>query len=289
MTIRDHYPPLIHNILKEMNRKKTFSASLITLFFLWSVHAPAQKCQMKNEAFKAGEKITYDLYYKYGIVNAKAGTGFMETTQTSYKGKSTYKIHMQANTSGMVNSLYTVNDTLTGYVDMNLAPLLFTKEASEGGDYSKERQVYSYGDDGKINIRTIRSRDGVQSFDEVISTDDCAYDYISILSYARNLNYADMKTGHNTSIQFLSGRKIVNMYVRYLGTTTVKANNGKKYNAIQLSMMILDDAFTNQKEAMRVTLTNDKNRLPIIVDTSLKMGSIRIILKGYSNIRYPIN
>lgn len=271
-----------------MNLKNTLLFFTVALL-IGAQNVLAQPCQMQNNAFKAGEKITYDLYYKYGIVNAKAGVGFIETTQTSYKGKNVYKIYMQANTSGMVNSMYSVSDTLTGYVDMNMVPLLFTKEAFEGKDYSKERQVYTYGSDNKINIRTLRFRDGVESYDEVVTTDKCTYDYISILSYARNLDYSGMKVGQNTAIQFISGRKIVNMYVRYLGTTTVKANNGKKYNAIELSMMILDDAFTNQKEAMRVTLTNDKNRLPIIVETVLKVGKIRIVLKNYSNIKHPIN
>jgi hypothetical protein len=270
-----------------MNRKKIFFvASIFSL--LIGQETSAQKCSMQNDAFKAGERITYDLYYKYGLFNAKSGTGFIETSQTSYKGQNAYKIYMQANTSGIINSIYTVNDTLTGYVDMNMIPLLFTKEASEGDEYTKEQQVYSYENDS-VKIRAIRNRNGKAAFDEVVATDKCTYDYISILSYARNLDYSNMKTGQNIPVNFVSGRKIVNMYIRYLGTTNVKANDGKSYDVIQLSMMILDNSFTNQKEAMRVTLTNDKNRLPIVINTSLKVGSIKVILKNYSNIKYPIN
>jgi hypothetical protein len=271
-----------------MDCKKTFFIALM-LSLLIGQKTAAQKCSMQNTAFKAGEKITYDLYYKYGLINAKAGTGFIETSQISYRGQNVYKIYMQANTSGMVGSLYTVNDTLTGYVDMNMIPLLFTKEAFEGDEYTKERQVYSYGDDGSVNIRAIRNRNGKALFDEVVATDECTYDYISILSYARNLDYSSMKTGQNIPVHFVSGRKIVNMYIRYLGVSKMKANDGKSYDVIQLSMMILNKSFTNQKEAMRVAITNDSNRLPVVIDTSLKVGSIKVVLKSYSNIKYPIN
>ena len=79
------------------------------------------------------------------------------------------------------------------------------------------------------------------------------------------------------------------MYMRYLGTTKVKTNDEKTYDAIELSLMILNKAFADQKEAMKVTLTDDLNRMPLIIDTGLKIGTMRCVLKDYSGLRHPIN
>jgi hypothetical protein len=53
--------------------------------------------------------------------------------------------------------------------------------------------------------------------------------------------------------------------------------------------MILNKAFADQKEAMKVTLTDDLNRMPLIIDAGLKFGTMRCVLKDYSGLRYPIN
>ena len=268
-------------------KKKLFvlTAVLFGTLFLQQVFS---QCKIENTAFKSGEKLAYDLYYKYGIVNAKAGVGTLATTSTNLNGQKAYKTTLLANTSGVVGSMYTVNDTLTGYVDMNMVPLLFTKEAFEGKDYSTEKQSYSYNN-GNIHVRTIRYWKGELAFDETVSTDQCAYDYVSVLNYARNLDYSGMKPGDNRYIRFLSGRNIVNMYIRYLGTSSVKVNNGKRYDAINLSLMIVDKAFADQKEAMNVSLSNDQNRLPLKIEIGLKMGAMRVVLKDFSGIRYPID
>ena len=169
---------------------------------------------------------------------------------------------LHASTGGLVGSMFSVNDTLTSYMDKSLVPLLFIKGASEGKDYTRERQIYSY-QNGTTSIRAIRLRNEKLIFDETITTNRGTYDMMSILAYARTLDFSKMQRGDNTQVQFISGRRLVNMYIRYMGTSSMKANNGKTYEALELSLMILDKAFVDQEEAMRVWLTNDENKLPI--------------------------
>jgi hypothetical protein len=111
---------------------------------------------------------------------------------------------------------------------------------------------------------------------------------MSILAYARTLDYSKMQRGDNTQVQFITGKRLVNMYIRYLGTSNMKANNGKTYEAIELSLMILDKAFVDQEEAMRVWITSDENKLPIQIYTKLKIGEMRSVLKDFSGNRHPL-
>lgn len=256
---------------------------LISIFTFIEVNA---QCKLANTAFANGENISYDLYLYIGFFNARAGKGSLTVTEANYRGQNAYKTVMMLNTSGLAGNIYTVNDTLTSFVDMNLRPLLFTKEAFEGKDYSVERQSYTYDGD-QVKIRAYRVRNGEELFDEVVTSDQCTYDYLSVMPYIRNLDYTGMKSGDRHHIRFISGKKHVNMYVNYEGISSIKANNGKKYEVINLSLTILDDAFTNQKDALKASLTNDKNRIPVIIDTTLKMGTIRAVLRNVSGTRHP--
>ena len=98
---------------------------------------------------------------------------------------------MLLNTSGLAGNIYSVSDTLTSYIDKDMRPLLFTKEAHEGGDYSIERQSYTY-EGNIIKIRSLRNFNGEERFDEVFESDKCTYDYLSVLSMIRNIDFSGM-------------------------------------------------------------------------------------------------
>lgn len=263
---------------------KTIQLFLLFILVAFLPQGAAAQCKIINNSFKDGENITYDLYFNYGIVNAKAGAGSLKTNLVNYKGGSAFNIRMLLNTSGLAGSVYTVNDTLVSYVDMDLRPLLFTKNAFEGKDHSREVQSFSYVEDG-IKVRTNRIFNGKKKFEEIITTNECTYDYLSVLALIRNLDYSDMEPGDQKQIQFLSGRGIVNMAVNYNGLSKIKANDGQIYNTVQISLTIYDKAFKNKKEAISASLTNDSNRIPIVINTHLKIGVIRAVLKNVTGLR----
>lgn len=264
--------------------KETTKLLLATILFVVTNLSMSAQCKILNNSFKSGENISYDLYFNYGIINSKAGSGALRTDMVDYRGNSAYNIRMHLNTSGLVGSFYSVNDTLISYIDMDLRPLMFTKNAHEGKDHSKEIQTFTYNDEG-VRIRTNRVYNGEKKFDNTIDTNGCAYDYLSVLALIRNLDYTGMKEGDSKPIQFVSGREIVDMQVNYGGKSRVKANNGKTYDAIHISLTIHDKAFKNQTEAISASLTDDSNRVPIVINTHLKIGAIRAVLKDATGLR----
>ncbi|MDO5664581.1 MAG: DUF3108 domain-containing protein [Bacteroidia bacterium] len=263
---------------------KTIKLFLLLILAISLFQGANAQCKVMNNSFRDGENITYDLYFNYGIIKAKAGVGSLKTDMVNYKGNSAYNLRMLLNTTGLAGSVYTVNDTLVSYIDMDLRPLLFTKNAFEGKDYSKEVQAFSYIDDG-IKVRTSRIFNGEKSFEETITVNDCAYDYLSVLALIRNLDYSDMQPGDQKQIQFLSGKESVNMGIYYNGKSKIRANNGKTYNTIEISLTIYDKAFNDKKEAISALLTDDLNRIPVVIKTHLKIGAIRAVLKNVTGLR----
>lgn len=111
---------------------------------------------------------------------------------------------------------------------------------------------------------------------------------MNILYYARALNYSKMKKGDITGVSFLSGKDKVNMDIEYASTETITANDNKKYSCIKLILSINDKAFESKKEAMVVFITNDENRMPVQINSKLKIGSTRVILKNFKGNRHTV-
>jgi hypothetical protein len=265
--------------------KKYTWISLIVLV-LFSLDAGAQ-CKMNNTFFRAGEELTYDLYYKYGLINTKAGISSLKTVAEKFNNTDAYKMTLLAESLGTARKFFKLNDTLTCYTTKDIVPLAYLKNAREGKEHTVERVIYTYGSQG-VSLNTRRVKNGEFRFEETVKSSTCMYDMMSIVFYARTLDYTEMKKGDTSKADFISGREKVSMIIEYAGIETVEANDDKKYSCIKLTLSIMDKAFSDKKEAMKVYITNDNNRLPVRLESKLNIGSTRAILKSYKGNMYPV-
>lgn len=266
---------------------KNMKVLILIMSVVFSIGASAQ-CKLNNTYFQAGEEIVMDLYFKYGLVNMKAGTSSLKTISENYNGQDAYKMTLLAASSGTARKLFSLNDTLSCYMSKELVPLAFIKNAREGDDFTQERVKYTYDEGGKVSINAKRTKNGTFRFDENLTSSTCMYDMMSVVYYARALDFTRMKKGDTESVSFISGRKKVNMIIEHDGLETIEANDGRKYRCVKLVLSIMDDAFSDKKEAMKVYITNDSNHMPVRLDSKLKIGSTRAILRSYKGNRYPV-
>ncbi len=258
-------------------------------FALFTTQIQAQ-CKVNNKQFQAGEELTYDLYFKYGLINTKAGVSSLRTVAEKYNNRDVYKLSLVAKSSGMANKVFSLNDTLSSYVTKDLSPLAFVKNAKEGKEHTLENMTYTYHSGG-VKVHTKRVKNGELRFDETIESKACVYDLVSVVFYARTLDFSKMKKGDEAKVDFISGKKKAYMIIAYEGIETVKANDDRSYSCIKLVLSVLNAnqlAFEDKKEAMRVYITNDDNRMPVRLDSKLNFGSTRAILKKYKGNKYTV-
>lgn len=265
-------------------KQKIFKFTVLLCILLFSIDVSAQ-CPIVNNSFKAGENLTYDLYFKYGLINTKAGESTITIQDSKYKGDKSYKMTMIAISSGFASKMFSLNDTITSYMSYDIVPLFFEKKAHEGGDFTDETLTYSYSD-GKVTAVANRVKNGDHKFNEKLTSTKCIYDMLSVLFYARTLDFGKMKTGDIASINFISGKKMRAMDIKLDGEVTIKASNKKKYKCHKLVLNINDPAFEDKSEAMTVYLSKDENRIPIRIDSQLKVGSTRVILKNDIGLKH---
>ena len=259
--------------------------TLITLIFaslFTFTDAQAQRCGIVNTAFAPGERIEYNIFFRMGVIRAQAGRGTFTIEETTFRGQPAYRAQMTVGTTGAVNVIQSFHEVSSAYVDKNLRPLQYSKEAHERS-HVVETQTFTYSGD-QVNIRTVRYINDNLRFDEMLTSNECTFDFISILLFVRNLDFNNMNVGDRKRVQFVNGRRLTNMYVNFLGTSTVRAG-GNRHDVINVSMTIFDDAFTDPQEAISASLTNDANRIPVIINTNLRIGAIRAEMRSASGLR----
>lgn len=256
-------------------------------YLLFNVLSLRAQCPVANDAFQAGEHLTYDVYFKYGILQNKAGVSTLTVKNERYKNEDAYKMTMLAHSTGLAKKIFYLSDTMYCYMTKNLEPLAYTKYAHEGDDYTREFITYTY-QSGKTNIHAKLTRNERLRHDTVIPTNGCVYDMMTVVYYARTLDYSQMKKGDETSCRIITDKKIQNMKLRYEGVEKISANDNHSYKCIILTLIVDGKAFEDKKEAMKVYLTNDKNRIPIRIDSKLKVGSTRVVLNGRRGNVHPV-
>lgn len=268
-----------------MNMLNNTRYFIILFFILLGSTSFGQQCKIGNNFFQAGESLNYDLHFKWGLISKKGGIASIKTSNVIYAGHNAYRMTMISRSQGSARSIFKMDDTITSIMTKELVPLAFTKDAHEQDTYTKERLAYNY-DGGNIKIRSIRHKNGNLKFDKTFQAKNCTYDMLSVVFYARTLNYSNMIKGSRVSVDFVTAKKKLNMVIVHKGIETLKANDGKKYNCIKLSLNISDDAFANEEESMTVYITNDKNRIPIRIDSKLKIGNARVILNRAQGLKH---
>ena len=77
------------------------------------------------------------------------------------------------------------------------------------------------------------------------------------------------------------------LYIRYLGKETVKTKYGK-FRAIKFKPLLIKGTIFEGGEKMTVWVSDDANHLPLRVESPISVGTIKVDMMNYHNLRYPL-
>ena len=246
------------------------------------------QCKLEQDFFSVNERLNYDVYFNWKFVWVKAANAEMKSQSTAYKGTAAYKTLLTGKTKGVIDNVYRVNDTLMCYVSSaNLAPLFYSKAAHEGKSYSAYEEItYSYPGNPTVKARLQDWRNKKFKSDTVLTSQKCFYDALSQFYFIRSLIPENMAVTKSITIPILFTDESFDVKVAYKGTETVEIDK-EKINTVKYSLSIDGEAFANKKESVFVWLSLDENRIPVMIESKLKVGSIKALLKKASGCRNP--
>ena len=229
-----------------------------------------------NNAFKAGEKVTYRLHY--GLVNAGTATISVEDSKYKFGNREAYHIVGEGKSIGSFDWFFKVRDTYETYVDkQGIFPHRFIRKVDEGG--YKINQDYTFFQD-KRAYKNEKS--------ESFSTPDFVQDMVSAYFYARTLDFSGKKKGDIITIMTMVDGEVFPLKMKFLGRETVKVDAGT-FKCIRFAPVVQKGRVFKKEEDLSVWVTDDGNHLPILVQAKILVGSIKMEMVSYQGLVNPIS
>lgn len=250
------------------------------VMLLASVHAergaaPMEFCGDGNQTTQAGEQISFNIYYAVAGIYVSAGKAVFTNSLEKLNGRPVYHIRAEGNSNSSYDWIYRVRDLYETYMDTStLLPLKFVRNISEGGFRHYENITFNH------DAGTAVTSQGVYK------VPNCIQDVLSAVYNARNIDFSRYKPGDRIPFRMFLDNEVHDMYIRYLGKEQIKTRYGL-YRAIKFKPLLVKGTIFEGGEKMTVWVSDDDNHIPVRIESPIIVGSVKVDLMGYRNLRYP--
>jgi hypothetical protein len=249
---------------------------LLLIFMTIPLRAGNDFCEIRNTAFNAGESLNFRVYYTVAGVYVGAGEADFTSTLENLNNKPVYHIIGEGKTYSFYDNFFKVRDRYESYIDtLNLQPYKFIRNIYEGG-YKKYENVNF----NKI-ANTAITNDGV------FKVPACVQDVLSSMYYARNIDFDKYNPGDKIPFTLFLDQELYGMYIRYVGKETVRTKYGK-FKSIKIKPLLLKGKIFDGGEKMTIWISDDKNKIPLRIESPISVGSVKVDMMGYKNLRYQL-
>jgi len=249
---------------------------LLTVFLITLKFADAQELPLTKEpVFQAGEVLQYKL--KYGFITAAEGTLKVLNSDLKFDNKPTYKLVVDARTSGTFDIFYKIRDHYDSYIDkVSLLPYFYQEDVKEA-KYKRADKARFYQDTKKV----------VSNKGTFTTPTDQTFDLVSAYYFARSLDITKLKIGELFKLNYYLGKSIHQLEIKYVGKEVVKSSIGN-IRCLKFSPSIEPGRIFRKDSSLYLWITDDGNRVPVKAQVEIIVGAVTMEIKSATGLKYPL-
>jgi hypothetical protein len=236
--------------------------------------------KVENNAFEAGEKLRYKVYYESlltGKVNAGIAEIEVQETNRKFNGREVYHIVGTGRSNRAFDLFFKVRDRFESFMDKEaLAPHFFIRRTREGG-YVRDDDVYF--DHKKAIAKSRRDTSDIIPW---------VQDIMSAAYYARTLDADTLKVGDNIPINFFLDDSLYISVIQFVGRQMVQTDLGV-FRCLTFKPMVATGEVFSNPYPMTLWITDDENKIPVLAESAVIVGSVKMELIRYWNLKNPVN
>lgn len=249
---------------------------ITTIVFLFTLTAAAPPKQ--ENVFKGGEWFKFRIHY--GIFNASYASLLVKEEQ--YQGKDVFHVVGKGKSTGLLDLFFKVDDNYETYFDKETGnPYRFIRKIDEGGHTKDIEILFDHNKKEALVKDKKRKRESTHKIEEKVQDMMSAYYYLR-----NNVDPKTLKKGDEVKMNMFFDKENYNFKLKFLGRETLKTKFGK-VPCLKFRPYVQAGRVFEEEESLTVWVSDDQNKMPIRIQASILVGSIKADLHAYKGLKYP--
>jgi hypothetical protein len=231
---------------------------------------------VNNTAFQRGELLVFRAAYSSRITgNIPAGTASLEIKPDLIieDGKNLMHVVGTAGTSGVINWFFRVDNRYDTYIEeKSVAPVRFSRNIREGR-YRRDDMVH-FDNENKM----------AYSNRDTIEIPPFVQDVISAFYYARTFSMDSVEVGDAFYVDFHLSDSVYVTRILFEGYEQVRIGLGT-FNTLKFKPQVQEGTVFDQPYPMTLWISDDQNKIPLLIESGLKVGAVRLELIRFGGLK----
>ena len=230
----------------------------------------------REDAFQTGEWFKFRVHY--GLINA--GYATLEVQEGVINNKKVNHVIGKGYSTGMSRLFFKVDDLYESYFDKTTGnPYKYVRKINEGG-YTKNQEGFFNQASDRVVVK-----DYGNNTEKTYVIPNNTQDIVSAFYYLRNYPTIDkLKVGESVAIDMFLDEEVTKFRLKFIGREDIDTKFGVIPTMIFRPLVQSGRVFKEQ-EALTVWISDDDNKIPIRIQASLTVGSIKADLDGFKGLK----
>jgi len=242
--------------------------------------------QPPSTPFHSGEKLYYDISYNWHFVWVNAGKVEFQVDSTMYGDIPAYHFQSSGRSLSSYDWIFKVRDEFESVANaQTFQPYWFVRKTREGS-YSVDNKLNFDWENHRIISKLETSKHPYRK--DTIPLDPLYLDLQTAVYFARTLDFSKMEINQKIPFYVLIDGEKFELFGRYLGKETIKNRDGKYYRCHKFSALLVEGTMFKGGEDLYVWVTDDGNKIPILTEAKILVGSVKAYFTHGENLMYPM-
>lgn len=250
-----------------------------TIFFFLVV---SQFCLLNAQQkfnFSSNELLTFRV--SYSIFSAAYAT--IRISEELHEEKPHFRVVGLGRSSGALSLFCKIDDRYETYIDRETTrPSKFVRKISECGYKKDLMQLFDFD---KNEVKIWNKENNTVAKHKIT---DSTQDLISAFYKLRNIENSKIKEGEFISLDIFVDDEIYPFKLKIIKRERIKTKFGK-INAIKIIPYVQNGRIFKANEGVTAWISDDQNHVPLKIEAELKVGTIKVSLDKFENVKFPLN
>ena len=267
-----------------LGAKRVIKGAIFVLLLMLGV------AESSAQVFQDGEVLYYRAAYRAKLwPNTEAGEVTVSTKSDMLDGKDVYRVTGNGRTLPFFRWFFDMDDTYNIWVDKeSLRTQRFESDLKEDKYTFRSNYVYDWN---AMKVHTWSQKRQNTPREKTMALTSESMDAVSLYFNLRSVDLESFREGEHRHLDMVLEDTIRHLRYRYIKREELKVPKLGKFDTMKFACTIGSSeefSFTDGTEFF-IWITNDENKIPIMLASPVRVGEIRAYLRRYEGLKYPLN